>query len=98
MDFFFVVAARVVSGERHECPLLYGLVDELVKTLGPGVMKTLIVDRGLIDGAQIGRPKQTYNIDTIVPLRTNMKFYADILGLARLGLPLGALCFLSTLE
>jgi hypothetical protein len=83
LDFFFVVAARVVSGERHECPILYGLVDELVKALGPRVMKTLIVDRGLIDGAQIGRLKKSYNIDTIVPLRTNMDLYADIIGLAR---------------
>jgi len=83
LDFFFVLAARVVSGRRHECPLLYGLVDELVKTLGPGVMKTLIVDRGLLDGAQIGRLKQQYNIDTIVPVRTNMDLYADIIGLTR---------------
>jgi len=83
LDFFLVLAARVVSGRRHECPILYGLVDELVKAVGPRVMKTLIVDRGLIDGTQIGRLKQRYGIDTIVPLRTNMDLYADIIGLTR---------------
>jgi hypothetical protein len=47
-------------------------------------MKVLIVDRGFIDGAQMGRLKQDGRIDTIVPLRTNMDLYADALGLTRL--------------
>ena len=47
-------------------------------------MKVLIVDRGFIDGAQMGRLKQHYRIDTIVPLRTNMDVYADAIGLTRL--------------
>ncbi len=29
LDFFFIVAARVVSGRRHECPILYELVEEV---------------------------------------------------------------------
>lgn len=72
LDFFFVVAARLVSGRRHECPILYELVDGLVKAVGRDVMKILMVDRGLIDGAQLARLKQQYRIDTIVPVRTNM--------------------------
>ncbi len=28
-DFFFVVAARAVSGRRQECPILYELIDAL---------------------------------------------------------------------
>jgi hypothetical protein len=84
LDFFFVVAARVVSGRRHECPILYELVDGLVQALGRDVMKILLVDRGLIDGAQIGRLKQQHRIDTIVPLRTNMDLYADVIGLTHL--------------
>ena len=83
LDFFFVVAARVVSGRRHECPILYELVDGLVKALGRDVMKILIVDRGLIDGPQMARLQQRYRIDTIVPVRTNMDLYADVLGLTR---------------
>jgi len=83
-EFFFVVAARVVSGRCHECPLLYELAEQFHAAAGPGVMKTLIVDRGLIDGPRMGRLKQRYHIDTLVPLRNNMNAYTDAIGLTRL--------------
>jgi hypothetical protein len=84
LDYFFVVAARVVSGRRHECPILYELVDEVVQAVHKGFIKILIVDRGLIDGERMGYLKQKLAIDTIVPLRTNMDLYADAIGLTRL--------------
>ena len=84
LDFFFVVAARVVAGRRHECPILYELVEEVVPAVHKGFIKVLIVDRGLIDGERMGQLKQKLAIDTIVPLRTNMDLYADALGLTRL--------------
>lgn len=84
LEFFFVAAARVVGGRRHECPLLYELAEQFVAAVGPGVMKMLIVDRGLIDGPRMGRLKQLHHVDTLVPLRTNMDAYADAIGLTRL--------------
>jgi hypothetical protein len=84
LDFFLVVAACLVSGNQHECPLLYELVDGLVKALGRGVMKVLILDRGLLDGPAIGRLKTEYHIDTVIPLKTNMDAYQDVMGLTRL--------------
>jgi hypothetical protein len=84
LDFFFVVAARVVAGRRHECPILYELVEEVVRAVHHGVIRVLIVDRGLIDGRRMGRLKQKFGIDTIVPVRTNMDLYADAIGLTRL--------------
>ncbi len=84
LDFFFVVAARVVAGRRHECPILYDLVEEVVRAVHHGCIKVLIVDRGLIDGKRMGRLKQKFAIDTIVPVRTNMDPYADAIGLTRL--------------
>lgn len=84
LDFFFVVAARVVPGRRHECPILYELVEEVVRAVRQGVIKVLIVDRGLIDGERMGHLKQKLAIDTIVPLRSNMDLYADAIGLTRL--------------
>lgn len=84
LDFFFVVAARVVSGRRHECPILYELVEEVARAVQKGFIKILIVDRGLIDGERMGHLKKKWAIDTIVPLRTNMDLYADALGLTRL--------------
>lgn len=83
-DGFFVVAARVVSGRRHECPILYELVEEVVRAIDKDVIKVLIVDRGLIDGPRMGHLKQELGIDTIVPLRANMDLYADATGLTRL--------------
>src|SRR6202158_4431625 len=84
LDFFFVVAARVVPGRRHECPILYELVAEVVRAVHKRFFKVLIVDRGLIDGQRMGRLKQEFAIDTIVPVRTNMDLYADAIGLTRL--------------
>jgi Transposase DDE domain len=83
LDFFFVVGARVISGRRHECPILYELVEGLVHAVGRDVMKILIVDRGLLDGPSMGRLKKECHIDTIVPARSNMNLYADVIGLTR---------------
>jgi hypothetical protein len=84
LDFFFVVSARVVAGRRHECPILYELVEEVVRAVHKGFIKVLIVDRGLIDGERMGYLKQKLAIDTIVPVRTNMDLYDDAIGLTRL--------------
>jgi len=84
LDFFFVVAARVVAGRRHECPILYELVEDVVRAVHKGFIKVLIVDRGLIDGERMGHLKQKLAIDTIVPVRSNMDLYADAIGLTRL--------------
>lgn len=83
LEFFLAVAARLVPGNQHECPLLYALVDEFVRAVGRGVMRVLVVDRGLLDGANIGRLKQDYHIDTVLPLKKNMDAYQDVLGLTR---------------
>ena len=84
LNLFLTVAARVVAGNRHECPILYELVDDFVKAVDRGWMKVLVVDRGLIDGANMARLKTAYHIDTVVPLRKNMNAYQDMMGLTRL--------------
>ena len=52
--------------------------------MGRDVIKVLILDRGFIDGAQMGRLQQDYRIETILPVRANMDLHADALGLTRL--------------
>ena len=84
LDLFLTVAGRVVGGRSHECPILYELVDGFVNAAGRGWMKILILDRGFVDGAQIGRLKAHYHIDTVMPLKTNMDAYHDVVGLTRL--------------
>jgi len=84
LDLFLTVAARVVPGNKHECPILYEMVDDFVKAVDRGRMKVLMVDRGLLDGPNMGRLKTDYNIDTVVPLKKNMDAYKDAIGLTRL--------------
>jgi hypothetical protein len=84
LNLFLTVAARLVGGRPHECPILYELVDGFVQAVGRDWMKVLILDRGFLDGPQIGRLKTDYGIDTVIPLKTNMDAYHDVMGLTRL--------------
>jgi hypothetical protein len=82
-DYFLYAGLSVVPGNKNEGPILWGLVDGFVESVGRGVMKRLILDRGFIDGKQIGRCKQEYGIDILIPLKKKMDVYEDVLGLVR---------------
>ncbi|MFQ5463955.1 MAG: transposase [Phycisphaerae bacterium] len=82
---FVVVGVRLLRANQSEAPALWGLVDTFVETVGRGVMKTLILDRGFIDGPQIGRVKVEYEIDTVIPVRKNMEILEDVRGVVKLG-------------
>lgn len=84
-DFFLYAALAIISGKAHEAPVLYRLVDGFVEAAGRGVMKRLILDRGFIDGEQIGRCKNEHGIDVLMPLKKNMDIYGDVLGLVQAG-------------
>ena len=83
LDFFLFVAVKVVSGKDHECPVLYELVKQFVETVGQGVMKRLILDRGFLDGEAISTCKKEYGIDVLIPIRHNMDLYVDAMALFR---------------
>jgi len=82
-EFFVFVAVKVISGKPHESPVLYELVNQFVETVGPGVMKRLILDRGFLDGEAISLCKTKYGIDVLIPIRRNMDLYVDALALFR---------------
>lgn len=84
-EFFLYAGLVVTASQDHECPLLHRFVEEFVGFHGRGVLKRLIVDRGFLDGAQIGRCKQDWNIDVLMPVRHKMEIYQDIVGLAQAG-------------
>ena len=83
-DFYFFVAVKVVQGNDHECPILYRLVKQFVGTVGKGVMKRLIMDRGFLDGEAISICKKEYGIDILIPIRRNMDIYEDAMALFQL--------------
>ena len=76
-DSYVYVALAVVPGNDHECPVLYQLVEQWVQAVGKGVMKRLIVDRGLIDGKNISRCKQEWGIDVLLPMKRKMNIWED---------------------
>ncbi len=81
---FVVVGLRVLRGTHSEATALWPLVETFVSSVGRGVMKVLVVDRGFIDGPQIGRLKQEYGIDTVIPIRSDMDILEDVQGLTQL--------------
>jgi len=84
MEFFFFVSVTVLPGNSHECPVLYEQVRQFVETVGKGVMKRLILDRGFLDGTSISTCKKDYGIDVLIPIRRSMDIYQDAMALFQL--------------
>jgi hypothetical protein len=88
-EFFLYAGLEVTAGKDHENPILYRLVEQFIECHGRGVLKRLIVDRGFIDGPEIGRCKKEWGVDVLIPARSNMDIYQDVVSLAASG----ELCF-----
>jgi hypothetical protein len=84
-EFFLYAGIEVAAGKDHECPILYRLVEQFVAAHGKGVMKRLILDRGFLDGPAIGHCKQKWGIDVLIPAKSNMDVFVDVVGLATVG-------------
>lgn len=84
-EFFLYAGLEVTSGKDHESPSLYRLVEQFVASHGKGVMKRLILDRGFLDGPAIGRCKKEWGIDVLIPAKSNMDVFQDVVGLATAG-------------
>jgi hypothetical protein len=76
-DCSVYAALAVVPGNAHECPVLYQLVENFVRAVGPGVMKLLILDRGFVDGKNISRCKTEWGIDVLLPMKRSMDIWTD---------------------
>jgi hypothetical protein len=72
----------VLPGKESELPWLRRLVDDFVGSVGKGVIKLLIFDRGFIDGPTISHLKVDHGIDTLFPLKAGMLDWADARRLA----------------
>ena len=81
---FVVVGVRVLRAGESEATALWPLLDTFLAAVGSGVMKVLLVDRGFINGAEIGRLKRDHGIDTVIPIRSDMNLQEDVRGLMKL--------------
>src|SRR6266853_3487067 len=52
--------AVLLPGNAHEVGPFFKLVEQFVRTVGKGVIKWLVLDRGFIEGAEISRCKQQW--------------------------------------
>jgi hypothetical protein len=74
---YVYAALAVVPGNAHEDPILYTLVEQFVRQVGPGVLKKLILDRGFLDGPRIAYCKTVLGVDVLIPLKKNMDLWTD---------------------
>jgi len=81
---FVVVGVRMLRIRESEATALWPLLNTFLAAAGSGVMKVLLVDRGFINGAEIGRLKQDHGIDTVIPIRSDMNLQEDVRGLMKL--------------
>jgi hypothetical protein len=72
---------HVVPGNAAEAPQVRPLVERFVQAVGPGVMKLLLFDRGLIDGATVGALKEL-GVDSLFPLKKGMDLWTNAQHLA----------------
>jgi hypothetical protein len=83
---YLVAGYQLDAGNTDELPQGRRLIKEFVRSVGAGVAKLLIVDRGYIDGDFISTVKSEYHIDVMVPLKVSMDTFKDAVRLAESGL------------
>ena len=79
----FVVAGVPVLREKESEATALTFLNTFLDTVGSGVMKVLLVDRGFINGPEIGRLKRDHGIDTVIPIRSDMNLQEDVHGLMK---------------
>jgi hypothetical protein len=81
---YLLYAGGVVLREGHEVKQFVPLVERFQNAVETGVMKTLLVDRGFIDGRSITEIKDRHGVDVVVPLKAKMAITEDAWRLAEI--------------
>jgi hypothetical protein len=81
---FVVAGLAVLKDNESEATAFWPLLDRFLAAVGPGVLKVVLLDRGFINGEQIGRLKRDHGIDTVIPIRSDMDLLEDVRGLMKL--------------
>lgn len=80
-DYSLRCGVKVLEGKAAETPCVKPLVLRTVKAVGPGVIKLLVYDRGLIDGQTVTELKRA-GVDSLFPLKKGMDLWEDAKALA----------------
>lgn len=80
---YVYAAAALLPGKDHEVESFYQMVEAFVQTVGLGVIKWLMLDKGFIDGAKISRCKQAWDINVVIPVRRDLDIWTDAWNLAK---------------
>jgi len=75
------VAVHITSANDADSPMLIEMVKKGVDNLGEGRIKTVLADRGFIDGKQLYQLKHEMGIDFVIPVRKNMDIWKCMVGL-----------------
>ena len=81
---FLVAGLAVLKDNESEATALWPMLDAFLSSVGPGVLKILLLDRGFINGAKIGKLKVEHGIDTVIPIRSDMDLQEDVRGMMQL--------------
>lgn len=81
-DLYHIAGYDFGPGNTDELVQAENLLPTFCKMYS-GVMKELILDRGYISGPFIGRMKQLYKVDVLIPLKSSMSDFQDALKLAQ---------------
>ena len=75
------VAIYITTANDADSPKLVEMVKRGISNLGESKIKTVLADRGFIDGQQMYQLKHSMGIDFVIPARKNMDIWACMVGL-----------------
>lgn len=80
---YVYAGAVLLPGNAHEVGPFFELVQQFIQSVGKGVIKWLVLDRGFIDGAELSRCKEQWDIEVVIPMKKKMDIWADAWALAQ---------------
>jgi hypothetical protein len=75
------VAISITTANEADSPMLVKMVEQGARNVGEGKIKTVLADRGFIDGHQMYQLKYNMDVDFVIPARKNMDIWACMTGL-----------------
>ena len=79
----YIVAAALVPINVHEDTLAYPIIKTAYDILGPGYIKTILMDRSFFDG-DLFTKLMDLGIDFIIPAKKNNQILSDMKGLSKI--------------